>query len=46
MRFTQITVVIGHPIYFTPEELEPASRETYQKLSNRVMEAISALKPE
>lgn len=46
MRFTQITVVIGEPIYFTPEELEPASRETYQKLSNRVMEAISALKLE
>ncbi len=46
MKFTQITVVIGEPIYFKPEELTPASRETYQQLSDRVMEAISALKPE
>ncbi len=43
LRFTRITVVIGEPIYFTPGELGPASRETYQRLSDRVMEGISSL---
>lgn len=43
-----ITVVVGKPIRFTPEELDPAScggdeRVLYQKLSDRVMEAIGAL---
>lgn len=43
MRFTKITVVIGEPIYFTKEELSDNSRETYQRLSDRVMEGISGL---
>ncbi len=43
MRFTKITVVVGEPIYFTPEELSDNSRETYQRLSDRVMEGISKL---
>jgi len=43
MRFTKITVVIGDPIYFTKEEISNSSRETYQKLSDRVMEGISRL---
>lgn len=43
-----ITVVVGEPIRFTPEELDPAScggdeRALYQRLSDRVMEAIAAL---
>jgi len=43
-----ITVVIGHPIRFTDEELDPSScggneRALYQKLSDRVMEEIAAL---
>ncbi len=38
-----ITVVIGEPIHFRPEELKPATRETYQALSDRVMTAIAAL---
>lgn len=46
LHFTPITVVVGEPIYFTPEELEPSSRETYQRLSDRVMEGIAALKLE
>lgn len=46
LRLTEITVVIGEPLHFTPEEVRPASRETYQRLSDRVMEAIAALKPE
>lgn len=44
-----ITVVVGEPIRFTSEELDPASchgdeRALYQKLSDRVMEAIASLK--
>jgi 1-acyl-sn-glycerol-3-phosphate acyltransferase len=43
-----ITVVVGEPIRFSPEELDPAScggdeRVLYQKLSDRVMEEIAAL---
>jgi 1-acyl-sn-glycerol-3-phosphate acyltransferase len=43
-----ITVVVGEPIRFTSEELDPAScggdeRSLYQKLSDRVMEEIAAL---
>ncbi|MGC1481502.1 MAG: lysophospholipid acyltransferase family protein [Chthoniobacterales bacterium] len=43
IRLHPITVVIGEPIHFAPNELKPASRETYQALSDRVMEAIAAL---
>lgn len=46
LQFPKITVVIGKPIHFTPEEVANSSRETYQHLSNRVMEAIAALKIE
>ncbi len=45
LKFTQITVVIGEPIYFTKADVEPTTRDTYQQLSDRVMEAIAALKP-
>lgn len=44
LRFTKITVVIGEPLYFDGDEVNPATRETYQRVSNRVMEAIAALK--
>ncbi len=44
LHFTKVTVVIGHPIYFTQDEVEPATRETYQRLSDRVMAAISELR--
>ncbi len=43
-QLSQITVVIGEPIYFTEQEISNTSRETYQLLSNRVMDAIGALK--
>ena len=46
LHFTQITVVIGEPLVFSPNDLASATRETYQKLSDRVMEAIAALKIE
>jgi 1-acyl-sn-glycerol-3-phosphate acyltransferase len=43
-QLSQISVVIGEPIHFSAEEISNTSRETYQLLSNRVMEAIGALK--
>ena len=44
-RLRPVTVVIGEPIYFSADELRDAGRETYQRLSDRVMEAIAALEP-
>ena len=38
-----VTIVVGNPIYFTEEDLEPAGKDLYQRLSQRVMDAISAL---
>ena len=46
LHFTQITVVIGEPLVFSPNDLANATRETYQALSDRVMEAIAALRVE
>jgi 1-acyl-sn-glycerol-3-phosphate acyltransferase len=43
-QLSQITMVIGEPIHFTEQEISNTSRETYQLLSNRVMDAIGALK--
>jgi 1-acyl-sn-glycerol-3-phosphate acyltransferase len=43
-QLSQISVVIGEPIHFSVEETSNTSRETYQLLSNRVMDAIGALK--
>jgi len=37
-----ITIVLGQPIYFTKADLE-GGREVYQRLSDRVMEAIAAI---
>ena len=44
LHFSQITVVIGEPIFFSPNDIASATRETYQALSDRVMEAIAALR--
>lgn len=44
LRLTKITVVIGEPLRFTREEVLPPTRETYQRLGDRVMEAIAAIK--
>ncbi|MDQ2658931.1 MAG: 1-acyl-sn-glycerol-3-phosphate acyltransferase [Verrucomicrobiota bacterium] len=46
LRFHPITVVIGEPIYFTAADLEPRGKELYQRLSDRVMAAIAALRME
>ena len=42
-RCRPITVVLGNPIHFTREDIEPLTRDTYQKLSDRVMKAIAEL---
>ena len=42
----RVTVVVGEPIYFTEKDLEPAGKDLYQRLSQRVMDAIAALRLE
>ena len=39
-----VTVVVGKPIYFIREDFDGKSREAYQKASERVLEAISAIR--
>ena len=47
LRFKPITVVVGEPIYFTEADLQrTGSRDLYARLSQRVMDAIAALKLE
>lgn len=46
LRLRRITIVIGEPIYFTAADLEPRGKELYARLSERVMDAIAALKLE
>ena len=43
VRFRPITVVVGEPIYFTEADLQPRGKDVYQRLSQRVMDAIAAL---
>ncbi len=45
-RFRQITVSIGEPLRFPASELAGNDRDTYQRLSDRVMEAIAGLTPD
>lgn len=40
-----ITIVLGEPIYFTKADLE-GGRDVYQRLADRVMEAIAAIEYE
>ena len=42
-RLGKVTVVVGEPIYFTEQDLEPAGKDLYLRLSQRVMDAIAAL---
>jgi len=39
----RITIVVGEPIFFTPQDIEASGKELYQRLSQRVMDAIAAL---
>jgi 1-acyl-sn-glycerol-3-phosphate acyltransferase len=43
LRLTKITIVIGEPLRFTRDEVTPGTRETYQRISDRVMKAIAAI---
>lgn len=45
-RRGQITVVVGEPIFFTQGDVEGGGKELYQRLSQRVMDAIAALRME
>jgi 1-acyl-sn-glycerol-3-phosphate acyltransferase len=45
-RLSRITIVVGEPVYFTEADLQPRSKEVYQRLSERVMDAIAALRLE
>lgn len=38
-----VTVVIGEPLYFTQEDIESKDRDLYQRLSDRVMDAIAKI---
>jgi 1-acyl-sn-glycerol-3-phosphate acyltransferase len=42
----RVTVVVGEPIYFTESDIGSGGKEVYQHLSQRVMDAIAALKIE
>jgi 1-acyl-sn-glycerol-3-phosphate acyltransferase len=44
--FQAVTVVVGEPIYFSESDLQPATKDLYQRLSQRVMDAIAALRME
>jgi 1-acyl-sn-glycerol-3-phosphate acyltransferase len=44
LRFVPITVVIGEPIVFTSADLGLPGKILYAQLSQRVMDAIAALR--
>jgi 1-acyl-sn-glycerol-3-phosphate acyltransferase len=44
--FTRVTIVVGEPMRFTKEDIGEEGRETYQRLSEAVMERIAAIKNE
>jgi 1-acyl-sn-glycerol-3-phosphate acyltransferase len=39
----KITIVVGHPIYFSESDVEGSGKDLYTRLSQRVMDAIAAL---
>lgn len=43
VRFCPLTVSVGDPIPFTPEELRPRGREGHLALGKKIMDAIRAL---
>ncbi len=44
LHFVPITIVVGEPIFFTPLELESPAKNRYEQISQRVMDAIAALR--
>src|ERR1041384_5392261 len=46
LRFVPITIVVGQPIFFSPDDLSSPGKDLYGRLSARVMDAIAALRLE
>jgi 1-acyl-sn-glycerol-3-phosphate acyltransferase len=46
LHLIPITVVVGEPIRFTPADLEAGGKDVYARLTQRVMDAIAALRLE
>src|SRR6267378_5656106 len=44
LHFVPITIVLGEPIRFNGAELGPPGKKAYQQISERVMDAIAALR--
>jgi len=44
LHFVPITIVVGEPIFFTPVERESPATNRYEQISQRVMDAIAALR--
>ena len=44
LHFVPITIVVGEPIFFTAADLDPPGKKLYSRLSDRVMDAIAALR--
>lgn len=44
LQFVPITIVVGEPIFFTSTDLDPLGKDLYERLSQRVMDAIAALR--
>jgi 1-acyl-sn-glycerol-3-phosphate acyltransferase len=44
VHFVPITIVIGEPILFSAADLNPPGKDLYKRLSQRVMDAIAALR--
>ena len=44
LHFVPITIVVGEPILFTAADLNPPGKDLYRRLSQRVMDAIAALR--
>ena len=45
-RLGRVTVVVGEPIFFTQADVGSGGKDAYQGLSQRVMDAIAAMKIE
>jgi len=46
LHFVPITIVIGEPIFFSADDPGPPGKDLYQRLGQRVMDAIAALRLE
>ncbi len=44
LQLVPIAIVIGEPIFFTAADLNPPGKDLYKRLSQRVMDAIAALR--